>query len=102
MGKEASLLRRDAERSYVFRDSGAQAHGRSRNEPMSSSFDTGAAPVQAGEWARKARGMLAGFPAEAAEQAAAAIAACYERGPRRHLHKRRLGERRPGRPRRQG
>jgi D-sedoheptulose 7-phosphate isomerase len=47
---------------------------------MSGSFDTGAAPVQAGEWARKARGMLAGFPAEAAEQAAAAIAACYERG----------------------
>src|SRR5215211_5004625 len=48
--------------------------------PMSGSSGNGAVPGRAGEWARKARGMLAGFPARAAEQAAAAIAACYERG----------------------
>src|SRR5215216_501809 len=47
---------------------------------MSGSSGNGAVPRRAGEWARKARGMLAGFPARAAEQAAAAIAACYERG----------------------
>ena len=47
---------------------------------MSGSSGNGAVPARAGEWARKARGMLAGFPARAAEQAAAAIAACYERG----------------------
>ncbi len=47
---------------------------------MSGSFDTGGVPDRAGEWAQKARGMLAGFPAETAEQAAAAIVACYERG----------------------
>ncbi len=47
---------------------------------MSGSSGTGGTPDRAGEWARKARGMLAGFPVEAAEQAAAAISACYERG----------------------
>ena len=47
---------------------------------MSCSFETGAAMNRAGEWARKTRGMLASFPAEAAGKAAAVIAACYERG----------------------
>ena len=47
---------------------------------MSGSFETGAAPNQTGEWARKACGMLANFPVETAEKAAAAIAACYDRG----------------------
>jgi D,D-heptose 1,7-bisphosphate phosphatase len=46
---------------------------------MSGSFETDV-PVRAGEWARKACGVLTGFPAEAAGRAAAAIAACYERG----------------------
>ncbi len=36
--------------------------------------------ARAGEWARKARGMLVGFPVEAAGEAAAVISACYERG----------------------
>ncbi len=47
---------------------------------MSGYLGTDAAPDRAGEWARKACGMLAGFPVEAAGQAAAAIATCYERG----------------------
>ncbi|CAN5275204.1 HAD-IIIA family hydrolase [soil metagenome] len=34
----------------------------------------------AGEWAHRARGMLGGFPVEAAERAAALIFSCYERG----------------------
>jgi D-sedoheptulose 7-phosphate isomerase len=47
---------------------------------MSGYLGTDAAPDRAGEWAKKACRMLAGFPVEAAGQAAAAIAACYERG----------------------
>jgi D,D-heptose 1,7-bisphosphate phosphatase len=47
---------------------------------MSDPFETGAVPDRAREWARKACEMLEGFPAEAAGNAAAVIAACYERG----------------------
>ncbi len=47
---------------------------------MNGSFGNGAAPDRAGDWAGKARGMLAGFPAGAAKEAAALIVACYERG----------------------
>jgi D,D-heptose 1,7-bisphosphate phosphatase len=48
---------------------------------MSSTFfGHGAAPDRAGEWAERARGMLASFPAEAAGRVAALIVACYERG----------------------
>ncbi len=34
----------------------------------------------AGEWVRRARGMLGGFPVEAAKRASALIFSCYERG----------------------
>ena len=47
---------------------------------MSGSLGNGAVPGRAGEWAEKARGMLAGFPVEAAGRAAALIVSCYERG----------------------
>ena len=47
---------------------------------MNGLFGNGGAPERAGEWARRASSMLAGFPAEAAGKAAAVIAACYERG----------------------
>ncbi|MCA1731135.1 MAG: HAD-IIIA family hydrolase [Actinobacteria bacterium] len=47
---------------------------------MSSFFVDGAATDRAGDWARKAQGMLAGFPCEAAGRAAGLIVACYERG----------------------
>ncbi|MBA4116615.1 MAG: HAD-IIIA family hydrolase [Rubrobacter sp.] len=47
---------------------------------MSSSFADGFARSRAGEWARKARGMLAGFPDGAAGRAAGLIVACYEGG----------------------
>jgi D,D-heptose 1,7-bisphosphate phosphatase len=47
---------------------------------MSGASGNGAAPDRFRKWARKACGMLAGFPAESAGKAAATIAACYERG----------------------
>lgn len=47
---------------------------------MSSFFVAGVATDRAGEWARKAQGMLAGFPAETAGRAAGLIVACYESG----------------------
>jgi D,D-heptose 1,7-bisphosphate phosphatase len=47
---------------------------------MSGSFEAGLETIRAGEWARKAHVMLADFPAEAAEKAAALVITCYERG----------------------
>jgi D,D-heptose 1,7-bisphosphate phosphatase len=48
---------------------------------MKGSFENGGATqYRTGEWARKAYGMLAGFPAGAAGRAADVISACYERG----------------------
>ncbi len=47
---------------------------------MNGSLENGAAPGRAGDWADKARGMLASFPTGAAEEAAAVVVACYERG----------------------
>ena len=47
---------------------------------MSDSFGIAAVPERIGEWARKASGMLVGFPVEAAGKAAALVTACYERG----------------------
>ena len=47
---------------------------------MNGSLENGPAPGRAADWADKACGMLAGFPAGAAKEAAALIVACYERG----------------------
>jgi|GEM_PF-34382 len=47
---------------------------------MSNSPIDGAARDRAEEWARRAQGMLADFPAEAAGRAAGLIISCYERG----------------------
>src|SRR3954469_319868 len=47
---------------------------------MSGLFGASSASNRAGEWARKAHGMLAEFPAESAEKAAALIIGCYEQG----------------------
>ena len=47
---------------------------------MNGSFESSTTANRAGEWARKACGMLADFPDEAARKAAATIAACYEQG----------------------
>jgi D-sedoheptulose 7-phosphate isomerase len=47
---------------------------------MNVSLGNGVAPGRAGDWADRARGMLAGFPTGAAKEAAALIVACYERG----------------------
>jgi len=47
---------------------------------MNGSLGNGAALGRAGDWADKARGMLASFPTSAAKEAAALIVACYERG----------------------
>lgn len=69
---------------------GVPATGYAGKESMSGSFEANGAPDgvgdrmtrdnRIGEWARKAYGMLAGFPIEAAGRAAAEICACYERG----------------------
>ncbi len=47
---------------------------------MTDSFRNNATPERIGEWARKAWGMLAAFPTEAAGRAAALVTACYEQG----------------------
>jgi D,D-heptose 1,7-bisphosphate phosphatase len=47
---------------------------------MSGSLTNGAGSDRVGRWADRARGMLAGFPTEAARRAASLIVACYERG----------------------
>ena len=47
---------------------------------MSSTFGNGVVRDRAGKWADRTRGMLAGFPVEAARGVAALIVACYERG----------------------
>src|ERR671932_555874 len=47
---------------------------------MSGTLGNGSGPRRAGRWAEKARGMLAGFPIEAAGKAAALIVGCYESG----------------------
>jgi D,D-heptose 1,7-bisphosphate phosphatase len=47
---------------------------------MSGLFGASSASNRAGEWARKAHGMLAEFPAESAEKAATLIIGCYEQG----------------------
>ena len=47
---------------------------------MKGYLENGATPDRTREWARKAYGMLAGFPAETAGRAAAVVSACYERG----------------------
>ena len=47
---------------------------------MSGILGNGAGPRRVGRWAEKARGMLAGFPIEAAGKAAALIVGCYESG----------------------
>jgi D,D-heptose 1,7-bisphosphate phosphatase len=75
--------RRDANEARVFGDPArrdARPDGHARNGPMSGSFGADTGPDRTGEWARKAHGMLAGFPVKAAGKAAAAIGACYERG----------------------
>ena len=53
---------------------------RNINRPTDGFSGTDAATDRAGEWVRKARGMLAGFPVQAAIKAASVISACYERG----------------------
>jgi len=47
---------------------------------MNGSLGNDAAQDRAGDWADRARGMLAGFPIGAAKEAASLILACYERG----------------------
>jgi D,D-heptose 1,7-bisphosphate phosphatase len=47
---------------------------------MSGLFGAGSTSNRAGEWARKAHGMLADFPAESAGKAAALVIGCYEQG----------------------
>ena len=54
--------------------------GHTRIAPMNGSLGNGVAPDRAGDWADRARGMLAGFPTGAAKEAAALVLACYERG----------------------
>ena len=47
---------------------------------MKGYLENAATPDRTSEWARKAYGMLASFPAETAGRAAAVVSACYERG----------------------
>src|SRR5919112_5839113 len=54
--------------------------GHAASATMNGSLGNGAAPDRAGDWADRAHGMLAGFPTDAAKEAAALVVACYERG----------------------